>query len=127
MRSSGSTVSVRLLVALVVGAFLLGLAAKTLLLRDGTVTTRDTPRSADALADDVRSRSRDGARAAAIAFVQMGDELLATDRTDAANRLARVASRHSRDEFVRTELAGFEQLRSALGRGDGPIRLRVGV
>ena len=73
------------------------------------------------------ARTQSGARDAAIAYVQLGDLLLSLDPSAADDVLRRVASRDSSDQFVQSELAGFTQLRNALGRGSGPIRLRVGV
>ncbi len=136
MLSSSRGVSVRVLVGLVVGAFVLGLATKTLLFRDPASPGRAIDRakvqepgsgSVNRPSDAATIRTREGAQAAAIGFVELGDRLLSLDETAAADVLARVASRESREQFVRTQLANFEQLRTALGRGAGPIRFRVGV
>ena len=125
--------------AIVSGALVMlvvGFATKTLFFRD-TANTKPAGQASSFVTEVPRldasgvpvgfGRTRAGARDAAIAYVQMGDLVLSLDPSAAANVLRRVASRESSIQFVQTELAGFTQLRNALGRGNGPIRLRVGV
>jgi hypothetical protein len=59
--------------------------------------------------------------------VQLGDLLLSLDPTAAEDVLRGIASRDSSEQFAQAQLAGFTQLRDAVGRGSGPTRLRVGV
>jgi hypothetical protein len=136
MATDGVTLSRRALVIGALAMLIIGLAAKTLLFRDASGGSRPEP-SAPTAAQEPHvdaagvpvgfARTEDGARDAGIAYVQLGDFVLSLDETAAADVLRRVASRDSGDQFVETELAGFAQLRNALGRGSGPIRLRVGV
>lgn len=136
MSTEGVTLSRRVLVVGALVLFVAGLATKTLFFRD-TASNRGHAQSASLTTDAPRvdqsgvpvgfARTKSGARDAAIAYVQLGDLLLSLDPSAAADVLRRVASRDSSDQFVQSERAGFTQLRNALGRGSGPIRLRVGV
>lgn len=136
MSTEGITLSRRALVLGAVVLFVIGLSTKTLFFRDNTSNKRaahasslsaEVPRVDAAGVPVGFSRTQSGARDAAIAYVQLGDLLLSLDPTAAADVLRRVASRDSSGQFAQSELAGFTQLRNALGRGSGPIRLRVGV
>lgn len=136
MSTEGVTLTRR---SLVFGAALLfatGLAAKTLFFRDaasGSRSERSSSITAEAPHVDPTgvpvgfARSESGARDAAIAYVQLGDLLLSLDPTAAEATLHRIASADSREQFAQSALAGFAQLRNALGRGSGTIRLRVGI
>ena len=136
MSSTGVALSRRALVSGALVMLIVGFATKTLFFRD-IANTKPAGRASSVVTEAPRldasgvpvgfARSQAGARDAAIAYVQMGDLVLSLDPSAAANVLRRVASRESSVQFVQSELAGFTQLRDALGRGSGPIRLRVGV
>jgi hypothetical protein len=127
--------------ALLIGAlvlFVIGLATKTLLFpADSHTIDAPTPIAAAAGPGPARveapgvpvgfAHSRDGALAASVAYVQLGDVILSTDTDSAADALRRVSSRSAGSTFVDSELASFTQLRAALARGSGPASLRVGV
>jgi hypothetical protein len=126
--------------ALAIGAlalFVIGLATKTLLFPAKSETV-DAPMPV-AAADPGPARvevpgvpvgfahDRSGALAASVAYVQLGNVLLAVDTDSASNALRRVSSRAAGSTFVDSELASFTQLHDALARGTGPASLRVGV
>jgi hypothetical protein len=136
MSSTGVALSRRALVSGALVMLIVGFATKTLFFRD-IANTKPAGRASSVVTEAPRldasgvpvgfARSQAGARDAAIAYVQMGDLVLSLDPSTAANVLRRVASREGSVQFVQSELAGFTRLRDALGRGSGPIRLRVGV
>jgi hypothetical protein len=126
--------------ALLIGALALlviGLAAKTLLFPTDSHTIDAPTPSAAAGPGPARveapgvpvgfAHSRDGALAASVAYVQLGNVILSADTDSAADVLRRVSSRSAGSTFVDSELASFTQLRAALARGTGPASLRVGV
>jgi len=126
--------------ALMVGAlafFMVGLATKTLLFpAEGRVVEARSPNpSTGAGPSRVEApgvpigfaHTRDGALAAAVAYVQLGHVILSADTDSAATVLRRVSSQSAGSTFVDSELAAFTQLRDALARGSGPAQLRVGV
>lgn len=138
MPGDGVTLSRR---ALVVGAllfFLVGLATKTLIFPSHAGPSTTSPRAERVSSGPGPTRvdaagvpsgfARDeaGAVAAAVAYVNLGDVIVSLAPDDVASVLDRVAS-DSADGFVEAQVAGFEQLQQALGRGAGPARLRVGV
>jgi hypothetical protein len=125
---------------LVLGAaalFLVGLATKTLLFPTDRDVVRTPGPIASAGAGPSRveapgvpvgfARTRTGALAAAVSYVQLGNVILTADSDSAATVLRQVSSREAGSTFVDSELAAFTQLRSALARGSGPSSLRVGV
>lgn len=136
MSTAGIALSRRALVSCALVMLVVGFATKALFFRD-TASTKPAGRASSVVTEAPRldasdvpvgfARTQAGARDAAIAYVQMGDLVLSLDPSAAANVLRRVASRESSVQFVQTELDAFSQLRDALGRGSGPIRLRVGV
>jgi len=136
MSTEGVTLSRRALVSGGLVLLVAGFATRTLFFGD-VASARSVGQGSSVVTEGPRldasgvpvgfARTQNGARDAAIAYVQMGDLVLSLDPSAAAGVLRRVASRESSDEFVQSELFGFAQLRDALGRGSGPIRLRVGV
>lgn len=132
------TLSRRALVAVVVGALVVGMAAKTLVFRDpASGGSRPRPSAPDRSVgprgvDEVGvpygfSRTRAGALAAAVHFVGLGQVVLDAPPDMAEQTLRSMAASGTEDAFVETQLAGFEGLREALTRGEGVTRLRAGV
>jgi hypothetical protein len=117
--------------------FVVGLAAKTLLFPADSHSVDAPARIAAAGAGPVRveapgvpvgfAHDRDGALAASVAYVQLGNVLLSIDTDSASSALRRVSSRSAGSTFMDSELASFTQLHDALARGTGPASLRVGV
>jgi len=133
----GVSLSRRVVVLGALGLFVLGLATKTLFFSASGSQAHPARRVSSVAAGPSRTdpvgvaagvvRSHAGARAAAVAYVGLGNLVLGLDPDQGAEVLRLVASRGAGDQFVQSELAGFAQLRDALGRGSGPTRLRVGV
>ncbi len=140
MREDGVVLSRRLLAGVVVAALALGMAAKTLIFRDGASSrSRGTERPA---AQERRvgpegvdehgvaygfAHSRDGALAAAVHFVGLGELLLNAPPDLAETTLGAIATDATEAAFVEAQLTSFEKLRQALSRGEGVTRLRAGV
>lgn len=128
----------RALALIVVVTLLAGMAIKTLVFRnDATEPTVRERRSSAAGpgprgVDEHRvpfgfARTRDGALTAAVAFVGLGDLVLSLPPDQAEDALRAMAAASASDAFVATQMASFDALSEALGRGTGPARLRAGV
>ena len=136
-KSGGVTFSRQALVVGALALFVVGLATKTLLFpAEGRVVEAPSSNpSAGAGPSRVEApgvpigfaHNRNGALAAAVAYVQLGHVILSADTDSAATVLRRVSSQSAGSTFVDSELAAFTQLRDALARGSGPAQLRVGV
>lgn len=137
--STSATVAVsrRALVICALALFVVGLATKTLLFPADRHPAVAPARIAVADAGPAHvempgvpvgfAHDRDGALAASVAYVQLGNVLLSLDTDHASSVLRRVSSRAAGSTFVDSELASFTQLHNALARGTGPAKLRVGV
>jgi len=121
--------------ALVAGAFLTGMAVR------GAVGAKspDAPvRRADAPADDTAdgpgpagtrdgmpvgfAQTEDGARAAAVAYVLTGQDLLAMPPTRVGTAISAIAAEASAETQVADADQQLEQLRTVLVGGNGPVR-----
>lgn len=140
MREDGVTLSRRALVGVVVAALVLGMAAKTLVFRDGSSggsgsaarpAAQERPVGPEGVDDHGVpygfARSRDGALAAAVHFVGLGELVVNASPEVAESALRTIAAETAEAAFVETQLAGFGDLRQALSRGEGVTRLRAGV
>jgi hypothetical protein len=134
---SGVTVSRRVLVLGALALFIIGLAAKTFLFPTEQQEVAPSQPASAAGSGPSRveapgvpvgfARTRRGALAAAVRYVQLGNVILSVDTDSATSVLHRVSSSAAGSTFVDSELAAFAQLRAALARGSGPASLRVGV
>jgi hypothetical protein len=131
------SVSRRALIVSFLVALLVGMAAKTLLVRDApatkaTVTPSRTagpgPNRADALGRPAGfAHNPAGAVAAAVSFVTQGDRVLNLSPDDEAAFLRAMAARESAGSFVEQQHANLEAIRAAVAAGSGPTRLRAAV
>jgi hypothetical protein len=127
----------RVLVVVILVAVLVGMAVKTVFFHDssrGSVARRDAeargpgPKGVDDYGVPFGfARSPAGARAAAVAFVGLGDLVLSSPEHQREAALRAMAARPAEDAFVEAQAASFDALRDALSRGSGPARLRAGV
>jgi hypothetical protein len=140
MEGEGLRLSRRALVIVVVAALLVGMAVKTLLVRDSSSSGRAAvappaggarpagPTRLDASGLPVGfAHSRVGALAAAVSFVTQGERLLRLAPDAASAFLGAMAARETGAGFVEQQQANFDALRNAVARGSGPTLLRAAV